>query len=87
MKMKKEHYEELKELIKQSLMLNPKVRQMYKDQGLSDTRYVWDLFARLQRDFSFVKGRAASSLQAKLYEYLCDSHIQTALFKIIREVG
>ena len=84
MKIKKEDYEELKRLMELSIKAKPKLRQMYRNHGLSDTRYAWNLFTRLHRDLNFAEGRAASSIQARLYEYLYDSHIQTALLKIIK---
>jgi len=74
MKMHKEHFEELKSLIEATGNCNPNVRQNYKEKGLSMMRYRWDL---LWESKFYVN---------KLYEYLDDSQIDTALKVITKSI-
>lgn len=75
MKMKQEHYDELKDsLLPAAAQL--KTRAEYNDKGLSDTRYVWDVLwnSRFGNDWDKMH---------MLHEYLNDNHIETALRSIL----
>ena len=72
MKIKPEHYKELKDLITPILKQNPTIEQDYKNTGLTDTMFRWRLLW-----FSNFDTRV-------LYKYLNDAHIETALKSIIR---
>ena len=74
MKIKELHYNELKEAFK---IISPTAKHRYKKEGLSTERYVWDCF------WTLCDTKAIDP--QNLYTYLDDSHIQTALFKIIGE--
>ena len=77
MRIKEKHYQELKKSIDDRLNVNNNrvvITDHYKNLGLSKERFAWDLFYN-----------TAEGLINKLTVYLNDSHIQTALFKIIRE--
>jgi len=87
MKMKQEHYDALKEQI--SLFLD-KVKQEhgrsfidlhmdYIEQGLSEKRFRWDLWyvSSNNRPPDFID---------ELYEYINDTHIETALKRIVKEL-
>lgn len=78
MKIKPEHYEVLKTKMQKTLDDNLGIKERYKRKGLSKERFAWDICYATQSDLtSFICGI--------LYKYLDDSHIQTALFKIIGE--
>ena len=69
MKIKKEHFKELEEVINNIHISD--WRKYYKEKGLSKERFIWDMFYLSKFDCNI------------LYDYLNDSHIQTALSKII----
>ena len=50
-----------------------KYKKMYLQAGYSKERFAWDML--WVSDFK----------TAALYQYLCDSHIQTALYRIVGE--
>jgi len=72
MKIKKEDYQKLEEMIIASGLNTPENKKIWMEAGLSDTRWVWDL----------AHGAKATSYICSLYGYLDDSHITTALKKI-----
>lgn len=74
MKMKQEHYEELKEIIEYGLTIKPELRNKYRKHGWSEKMYTWTLFDTCVPDALF----------RTLHSYLNDSHIETALMKIIK---
>ena len=75
MKITTDDYGELKRKIYRYLNEHPEVmtkhKQLYKSKGLSDMRFRWDVF------------HAAKAYSGKLYNYLNDNHIDTALKSII----
>lgn len=71
MKMKQEHFTALQSALEKVLKIFPDIQRTYKRQGFSKERFAWDLLWDSKFDTS------------ELYTYLNDSHIQTALFKII----
>jgi len=73
MKMKPNHYDELEKRIKEQM--REKELEKYKDLGLSEKRYRWDMLYRCPRKFWV-------SFFATVYPYLDDTHIDTALRKI-----
>lgn len=74
MKMKSEHYEALKRAVDDVIRRKPEWRQAYINQGLSMTRYRWDVF--------HASGIAINSWR-EVYEYCNDDHIDTALRRAI----
>lgn len=72
MKMKLEHYAHIQCAL--AAHDTPAARQAYAAAGLSTTRYQWDMLR---------KAGLLSFLCRELYEYLNDSHVQTALNKLI----
>lgn len=75
MKMLPQHFEKLKSMI--SVADTAELRQSYRDRGLTDQRYRWDL--------TYVRSDKAVMrfICDELYQYLDDTHIDTALRKII----
>jgi hypothetical protein len=71
MKMKIDHYELLSKVIRGIMTVSPNLKDNYIKQGLSKERFAWDMLWK--SGFS----------TPVLYDYLNDSHIQTALFRII----
>jgi len=69
MKITDKDYNELKKAMNTDDML----KAWYKKQGASKERFAWDMLHTSLYNTN------------KLYKYLDDSHIQTALFKIIGE--
>ena len=75
-KMTKEHFDELKAAI-DSIPDIDSIIFDYKERGLSKTRFAFDCFY-------YVLGNGQhDNLLSRLYSYLNDSNIQTALFKIL----
>jgi hypothetical protein len=72
MKMKLEHFDYIAEKI--GALDTPALRAAYRDAGLSLKRYQWDITYQVGLT-SFICGA--------LYPYLDDTHIQTALNRII----
>lgn len=72
MKMKPEHYEHIAQAVKKDD--NDFHRSRYARAGLSDTRYRWDLVRHVG---------LMPWICDTLYQYLNDSHIETALKRII----
>lgn len=74
MKIKTEHYN----MLKQQVASLPRDKILaHKALGLGDDkakRYVWDIYSVASRSDNF-------ELQKKLYDYLHDNHIETALKK------
>ena len=78
MKMKKEHYDVLKQHILDTIPKIPS-QEAYKENGLSDKRYRWDLLYK-----SGLKiGDGVGTQGLPLYAYMDDMHIDTALRKIL----
>lgn len=73
MKMKKEHYEQIETAMKEVMTKYPDLKEKYKKSEKSKKRYAWDIFGATKPQF------------VELYEYLYDSHITTALLKIVGE--
>ena len=72
MKMKPEHFEHM--VAKIGALDTPALRAAYRDAGLSLKRYQWDI--------TYQVGLTAFICEA-LYPYIDDTHIQTALNRII----
>ena len=72
MKIKTEDYNELKNAMEKTLATNPIMRYFYVTNGKTEERFRWDTL--------YYSGYKTS----KLYEYLSDNHIDTALKKIIK---
>jgi hypothetical protein len=77
MKIKKEHYQFLKDKMKKIVDQYPSAKSVYKKQGLSDMRYRWDVLHATNNN-QFVCDT--------LYQYLNDNHIDTALKNIIADL-
>jgi hypothetical protein len=85
MKMKREHYDLIKNRINQVLEKHnttlDKLKDAYRLGGMSMKRFRWDLFLA-------TKIRIGDGIGMKgdidLYQYLDDSHIDTALRKITK---
>jgi hypothetical protein len=76
MKITRNDYNELKNAIKEYKEIHPDCIHMWKeDQRFNDTMLQWELFHRCN-----LQGRY------KLYDYLNDDNIDTALKSIMREV-
>lgn len=73
MKITPEHYERLRAVMLAAIAKHPESAAAYRAAGHSDARYAWDVFHYTKFD------------SRELYKYLNDSHIQTALLRIIRE--
>ena len=71
LKIKKADYLELAKAISKVLESEPDIRQKYKNEGLSDERFRWDMLWESCFDTNL------------LYSYLNDSHIDTALRHIL----
>lgn len=71
MKITPEHYEVMREAIEP--LINETERKSYEAAGLSQKRYRWDLWRKAGL-LKFTVG--------ELYQYLDDTHIDTALRKI-----
>lgn len=76
MKMTTQHYVELANL----LPMESHYRSAYQAAGLSFTRYAFDYLHNRGND-----GRDATRLLYRLWAYLNDSHIETALRRILNE--
>lgn len=72
MKMKDEHLDVIRTAVQKAD--EDRRRQIYRDQGLSDKRYRWDLL------WSSGMSKWVSD---HLYPYLTDDHIDTALREIV----
>lgn len=72
MKMRQTHYDELKRALQ---VISPTVKTRYAEKGLSHTRYLWDCFWYVCDDKLFHP--------EDVYNYLNDSHIETALKNIL----
>lgn len=75
MKIKPEHYAVLKQAVDSVLERVTNIRSEYQAKGLSDKRYRWDLLYATK--IKIGDGRGMSGLP--LYEYMDDTHIDTAL--------
>lgn len=73
MKIKREDFEALRSAVEKILDVFPNLQDDYARAGLSQERFAWDLLWDSKFDVS------------KFYNYLNDSHIQTALFRIIKD--
>ena len=72
MKIKPEDYNKLSEMVNTVIKTSPDIRNAYIRAGFSEMRYRWDLYhSGVNREF-----------QIKLYEYLNDDNIDSALKKI-----
>ena len=78
MKIQAEHYERMRDAMRKRVGGKlAELRKPYDDAGLSAERFRWDLWSAT---------RLCRHLSNKLYEYLDDSHIDTALRCIIKEL-
>jgi len=73
MKITREDFKRLSYVIIDTLEGLPNIKDKYKLAGLTKERFAWDILWESKFDVS------------PLYDYLNDSHIQTALFKIVGE--
>ncbi len=83
MKIKPEHYEELEKAICATVARVPQARDDYAKRGLSPMRYNWDMLWASR----FGLLTPEEWLQKNLYPYLNDSHINTALARILGNSG
>ena len=72
MKIRPEHYDILKIAVESVVATHPKAA------GLSDRRYRWDLLWMAK-----IEGNTSSWICRNLYSYLDDTHIDTALRRIV----
>lgn len=83
MKITKDHYLKLASACADVLAKHPNMREQYQSAGFSDMRFNWDVL-RLCR----VDGMLGTAwLCLELYPYLNDSHINTALARILCNSG
>ena len=73
MKMKDDHFNYMKQQVNKVLNDNPDLYAQYKKAGLSDMRFNWDLLYRANLN---------KWICDTLYDYLNDTHIDTAIRKI-----
>ena len=92
MKMTRAHYTELSQIIFDYAESMPhpigKYWDDYKNDGLSFERFRWNVLwaSRAMSTVPSARGLGAKALGAYLYQYLNDSHIDTALRKIMSEL-
>ena len=82
LKIRPEHYEFIKNKFKEMYAhLEPPSfthwRRVYKDAGLSEKRFVWDLFWALD---------LSKFTCDVLYKYMNDDHLYSALRRIVKEL-
>ena len=89
MKIKSEHFEILKEAIEQVIADNPEAYTEYKKEGLSDTRYNWDLLhaSQVRIGQQSTMPDTCNRYWLPLYDYMNDNHISTALKNITGKRG
>ena len=76
MKFLQQHYEALKQLIKESDIDIIATKANYKEKGLSDQRFYWDLFWA---------SKWHKSIECRESDYL-DTHIETAIKTAVKEL-
>lgn len=77
-----EHFEKIQKGMSDAFEKHPDCIARYASLGLSDVRLAWDLY-----HISLVDGMTSLNFTCKvLYDYLNDSHIQTALLKILSDL-
>lgn len=78
MKMSDEHYKLVEDACTSVLHFAHDAKQRYKDDGLSDKRFRWDVLHA-----STINGKKSMYfITDELYPYLNDTHIDTALRKM-----
>ena len=83
MKITKEDYQRLNKMILNVLENNQGVQVIYKDKGLSEIRFRWDTYHKVTGDAQH-DGRVEDYLFCRrLYDYLNDDNLDTALKSII----
>lgn len=79
MKIKPEDYATLEKALKEVVARNPDLERRYGKAGFSHTRYRWDML-----NGAVIDGKASTYFICDvLYKYINDSHIDTALKKIL----
>lgn len=90
MKMKPEHYAILRDEIAPVIARHPDAATKYKTDGLSPMRYRWDLLHASAVQVCHARNawgeRAKPVTYLPVYDYLNDTHIDTALRAIVREL-
>ena len=81
LKIKTEDYLVLKEALKKVAKENPGMRQEYRKNRLSETRYRWDLFWKTGLRIGDERGNPGD---LNLYAYMNDKQLDTALLHIVR---
>jgi hypothetical protein len=82
MKIHTEHLEVLVQAFKKNEVLLQGMAIDYILRGRSETRYLWDAF-----DVARVEGDSHKWLCCKLYSYLNDRHMDTALRHASKQIG
>jgi hypothetical protein len=83
MKITKEDYQRLNSMIVTVLHENQGVQVIYKNKGLSDMRFRWDIYHKITDDAQH-SGRVGDYLFCRrLYDYLNDDNLDTALRAIV----
>ena len=82
MKMTKEHFVQMETAIKAVLAEKPNIAAEYKARGLSNMRLNWDVLSLAK-----IEGDSIRWMCDKLYPYLNDTHIHTALKAIMGNDG
>lgn len=77
MKMKPAHQERLTRLVQRHY--TPQLRQAYKDKGLSDKRFRWDMLWRVPQ-------AERQSFFDAVYKYCNDEHIDSVLKMIVKDL-
>ncbi len=83
MKITKDHYLKLASGCADVLAKHPDMLERYQAAGLSDMRFNWDVLQLCQMDGK----KGMEWLCVELYPYLNDSHINTALARILCNSG
>ena len=81
MKIKNEHYEVLETACKKVLDKSPNAWNEYKNKGLSEKRFRWDVLWATKLKIGDSIGMPGD---LPLYDYMNDEHIDTALRKIVQ---
>jgi hypothetical protein len=85
MKMAKEHYETLRAAMTECYKQHKDECNEHKAKH-NEERYAWDMFHCVIGSGNIPDDRDLGSFFNRLYRYLDDSHIETAIFKIVKEM-
>lgn len=84
MKMKPEDYAFILERMRKQIEARPDAARIYREEGMTFQRYIWDMLWRCRLKIGDGAGRDGD---INLYAYLNDDHITTALRACAKECG